>query len=186
MEWGMRRPGPVRFGCPAAGTDTNSVKLPAPIVPNVVRVGSGFSRFAGDLDLPPGSIPVPFSDETVPLLVVKADLRRILEAHKSATNFGDTPPQQLNATLQIAYVDRILPSMKGSEMRGRVMFDFAIIDPQSGRTNWAQRISTEHKIRPAYVTSRSVEEALTAAYCAALVEFDEGLGSMELQAALRR
>ena len=49
-----------------------------------------------------------------------------------------------------------------------------------------QRIAQEHRVRPGYVTSRSVEEALNGAYCQALAEFKKALGSAELQETLRQ
>jgi len=186
-EWVARKPEPVKLGCPAEIARSEGPALPVPIVLHTVRLGPGFSGFAGDLNQPPDSLRVPYSDDEPPLVVFESDLRRILDEHTEAMQTTPTSrPLQLDATLQIAYADRIFYFLKSSEMRGRVMFDFTVVDPDNGRTAWEQRISEEYRRQPGYITSRSVEEALDGAYCEALTAFGNALGSSELLAALRR
>jgi len=191
-EWVARRPEPVRLGCPAAIARTEPSAPSVPIVLHAVGSGPGLSGFAGDLDQPPNSLRVPYSDDAPPLAVFEADLRRILGAHTQTMPAEAAPavpaarPFQLNATLQVAYTDRTFYFLKSSEMRGRVVFDFTIVDPDDGHTAWEQRISEEYLSRPAYITSRSVEEALNGAYCEALTAFGKALSSSGLLAALRR
>ena len=60
-----------------------------------------------------------------------------------------------------------------------------IPDARDERVLWRTRILGRHGVRPLYVTSRSVEEALDGAYCRALEALVEALGSEDLRDALR-
>lgn len=184
-EWVLRRPEAVRFGCPTASPETTVARLLVSVELKSIHAGPSLSRFAGNLNQHPDSLFVPFSDETPPLVVLKTDLDRILKAAVPADVVQGSLPLQLNATLQQAYVARSFYVLKKGAMNAQVVFDFTIVEPLTGRTNWAQRIFQEYSVSPAYVTSRSVEEALNGAYCEALSAFIDALGSRELQMALR-
>ena len=183
-EWVRRQPEAVRFICSDVPAQAGTLTLPVSIRLNDVVAGPNLSRAAGNLDWPP--LLVPFSESTPPLAVLKADIQRILEANQQAGQVRNTRPlRQMNITLQVAFADRTFHVVKSSEMRAQVAFDFSIVDVVAEKTNWTQRISEEYRVRPVYITSRSVEEALNGAYCKALASFELALGSFALRNSLQ-
>lgn len=183
-DWVRRQPEAVRFGCSDAPAQTGALTLPVPIQLNDVVAGPNLFRAAGNLDQPP--LLVPFSESTPPLAVLKADIQRILEAHQRAGKARTTSRlRQMNITLHVAFADRTFHVVKSSEMRAQIAFDFSIVDAVAEKTIWTQRISEEYTVRPGYITSRSVEEALNGAYCKALATFNLALGSSALRNSLQ-
>ena len=183
-EWVRRQPEAVRFGCSDAPAQTGALTLPVAIQLNDVVAGPNLSHAAGNLDQPP--LLVSFSESTPPLTVLKADIQRILEASQQADQVGTTRPlRPMNITLQVAFADRTFHVFKSSEIRAQVTFDVSIVDAVTEKTNWTQRISEEYRVRPGYITSRSVEEALNGAYCKALASFNLALGSSALRNSLQ-
>ena len=60
-------------------------------------------------------------------------------------------------------------------MHAEVILDVSLVERGTERTLWSRRIVGEHVLRPTYITSEAVEQALNPAYAQALTNLREAL-----------
>jgi hypothetical protein len=168
-DWVTKEPRAAVFAAPEA---VQPLVLARAVNLGEVRAGEYLSSVAGDISGQPNSIPVPFSADTPPLEVLRADLERML-----GPGSADAGALRLDVTLVRAYVHRTYHVRRSSRMQGTVILDVQLVDPANGRILASERVVGEHAERPAYITSESVEAAVNASYAKALARLAEIVSS---------